>query len=189
VIMCCCNDGRRSMFLRTGSLRRPKLVGLRRSLPSQRTESVTAPIPPSIPQSAPLRGGRVEGLARKTKSVGHGQRRVFDLPPPSHVEVAEHQADPFQCAGCRHLRQAVFPDVVRAPTQYGHRGVPAGPALTALEPLGEAVREPARSPDLQGHAGRRDAPSGGTLEGLHPAAAGSAVASRDFTHPRQCRTL
>ena len=36
---------------------------------SHRTESVTAPIPPPLPPSAPLGGGRVEGLAR-----GSGKR-------------------------------------------------------------------------------------------------------------------
>lgn len=107
--------------------------------------------------------GGSRGWPGEVESVGRGPRQVFDLPSASHVEVTEHQADPRQCAGRRRLRRAVFPDVVRSPTQSGHRGVPPVPALTTLDPLGESVRETARSPDLRGRAGRRDARSGGTL--------------------------
>src|SRR5271154_2111042 len=47
-------------------------------------------------------------------------RQVFDLPEP-RLEVTEHQAQIYQCAECRGVTKAAFPEGVVGPAQYGPR--------------------------------------------------------------------
>src|SRR5436853_3271667 len=51
---------------------------------------------------------------------GLERRQVVELPEPRLV-VVEHQAERKQCPTCQHLGTAAFPELVRAPIQYGPR--------------------------------------------------------------------
>jgi transposase len=53
-------------------------------------------------------------------ATGIEKRQVFDMPEPQ-LEVTEHQAQIYTCAGCRGLTKAVFPPEVTAHVQYGSR--------------------------------------------------------------------
>jgi len=48
------------------------------------------------------------------------RRQVFDLPPETRLVVCEHQAAHRRC-DCGTVTAGVFPDLVRAPAQYGPR--------------------------------------------------------------------
>jgi hypothetical protein len=48
------------------------------------------------------------------------KRQVFDMPQP-RLEVTEHQAHIYTCAGCRGVTKAAFPPAVSAHVQYGPR--------------------------------------------------------------------
>jgi len=61
-------------------------------------------------------GGGLDGA----ECVGAERRQVFDLPPETRLEVCEHQALRRRC-GCGTVTVGVFPEGVRAPTQYGPR--------------------------------------------------------------------
>jgi len=51
---------------------------------------------------------------------GVERRQVVELPEPRLV-VVEHQAERKHCPACQHLGTAAFPELVRAPIQYGPR--------------------------------------------------------------------
>lgn len=53
-------------------------------------------------------------------ATGIEKRQVFDMPEPQ-LEVTEHQAQIYTCAGCRGVTKAVFPPEVTAHVQYGSR--------------------------------------------------------------------
>lgn len=50
--------------------------------------------------------------------VGTIRRQVWDIPQP-RINITEHQVPQVRCRGCGVLNQAVFPDEVGAPVQYG----------------------------------------------------------------------
>lgn len=52
--------------------------------------------------------------------AGMTKRQVFDLPEP-RLEVREHRASIYRCAHCGGQTQAVFPEGVIGPAQYGPR--------------------------------------------------------------------
>jgi transposase len=56
-----------------------------------------------------------------TVVTDHIARQVFDLPEPRPLTVTEHRAYRCVCAGCGAGTQAVFPDGIAAPVQYGER--------------------------------------------------------------------
>ena len=51
-------------------------------------------------------------------ATGMEKRQVFDMPQP-RLEVTEHQAHAYTCAGCRGVTKAAFPPEVTAHVQYG----------------------------------------------------------------------
>ena len=53
--------------------------------------------------------------------LGAERRQVFDLPPETRLEVCEHQALRRRCGGCGAVSAGSFPELVRAPAQYGPR--------------------------------------------------------------------
>ena len=53
-------------------------------------------------------------------ATGMEKRQVFDMPQP-RLEVTEHQAHIYTCAGCRGVTKAAFPPAVSAHVQYGPR--------------------------------------------------------------------
>lgn len=48
------------------------------------------------------------------------KRQVFDL-PPIEIKVTEHQAEIKRCPHCNYQNKGIFPEGVKAPTQYGER--------------------------------------------------------------------
>ena len=60
---------------------------------------------------------------------GVERRQVVELPEPRLV-VVEHQAERKHCPTCQHLSTAAFPELVRAPIQYGPRIAAIGVYLT-----------------------------------------------------------
>jgi transposase len=72
---------------------------------------------------------------------GAERRQVVELPEPRLV-VVEHQAERKHCPACQHLGTAAFPEVVRAPIQYGPRIGAIGVYLTQqqLLPLARACQ-------------------------------------------------
>jgi len=51
-------------------------------------------------------------------ATGVEKRQVFELPEP-RLEVTEHQAQIYTCAGCHGVTKAAFPEAVSSPVQYG----------------------------------------------------------------------
>jgi len=49
------------------------------------------------------------------------KRQVFDLPPPPHIEITEHQAHTIRCNHCGKKSSGKFPQDVTKPVQYGSR--------------------------------------------------------------------
>ena len=60
------------------------------------------------------------GALTAAMAKGVEKRQVFDLPQP-RLEVTEHQARVYCCAGCGATTTAGFPDGVNAQVQYGPR--------------------------------------------------------------------
>ena len=98
--------------------------------------------PDHVEKHVPPQCGGCGAPLSEADGVKYAKRQVFDLPPPSCVEVTEHQTHACLRGACGHLTRTECLDGVRGPTQYGH-------------------------------AGRHDAPGGGSVAGLHRAAAGS----------------
>jgi len=48
------------------------------------------------------------------------KRQVFDL-PPIKIKVTEHRAEIKECPECNYQNKGIFPEGVKAPTQYGER--------------------------------------------------------------------
>ncbi|MGH3266547.1 MAG: IS66 family transposase, partial [Trebonia sp.] len=53
--------------------------------------------------------------------LGVERRQVFDLPPETRLVVDEHQAARRRCGCCGKVTVGAFPELVRAPAQYGPR--------------------------------------------------------------------
>ena len=60
------------------------------------------------------------GSLDNTEPAGYRKRQVFDL-PPIKVEATEHRAEDKICPRCGHLNEALFPESISQPTQYGPR--------------------------------------------------------------------
>jgi transposase len=67
-----------------------------------------------------------------TMATGVEKRQVFDMPAP-RLEVTEHQAQIYTCAGCRGVTKAAFPPEVTAHVQYGPRIKAAAVYLNAQQ--------------------------------------------------------
>ena len=52
------------------------------------------------------------------ESQTYEKRQVFDIPPPT-IRITEHRAQKKCCPQCGLHQRAVFPEEVKAPTQYG----------------------------------------------------------------------
>jgi len=61
-----------------------------------------------------------DGDLTAAMAVGMEKRQVFDIPKPG-LEVTEHQAMRYCCAGCHSVTSAGFPEGVNAHVQYGGR--------------------------------------------------------------------
>jgi len=71
----------------------------------------------------PHEPGRCGGCGRDigdAELVRVERRQVFDLPPETRLVVCEHRVSHRRC-GCGTVTAGVFPDLVRAPAQYGPR--------------------------------------------------------------------
>jgi len=64
------------------------------------------------------------------------KRQVFDIPVP-RLEVTEHQASLYTCAGCHGVTKAAFPEDVRSHVQYGPRIRAAAVYLSAQQLIPE----------------------------------------------------
>lgn len=93
-------------------------------------EVIVHPLKRCLPCQADLQTQPCCGLAR---------RQVVELPEPRLV-VVEHQAERKHCPTCQQLSTAAFPELVRAPIQYGPRIAAIGVYLTQqqLVPLARA---------------------------------------------------
>ena len=64
----------------------------------------------------------VAAAASQTPSLwGAERRQVFDLPPETRLLVCEHRALRRRCGCCGAVSAGLFPELVRAPAQYGPR--------------------------------------------------------------------
>lgn len=66
---------------------------------------------------------RCKGCQRSLEDIEPIQikkRQVFDIPPVV-IEVVEHQAEVKRCTNCGTINEAIFPEDVRYPVQYGER--------------------------------------------------------------------
>jgi len=59
-----------------------------------------------------LKGGKILGIEK---------RQVFDLPPPSKIEITEHQSISICCPHCGTKNSGDFPEHATHPVQYGSR--------------------------------------------------------------------
>ncbi len=64
------------------------------------------------------RCGACQRDLRGVASQAVERRQVVDL-PPKRLVITEHQAEHKVCPSCQQVTQAVFPEGVRAPVQYG----------------------------------------------------------------------
>ncbi len=64
------------------------------------------------------RCGACQRDLRGVASQAVERRQVVDL-PPKRLVITEHQAEHKVCPSCQQVTQAVFPEEVRAPVQYG----------------------------------------------------------------------
>ena len=71
------------------------------------------------------------------KTTKFAAMQVFDLPPPPPLVVTKHRAHTCQCPHCGEETRAVFPEDVKAPTQYGNGSVILAAYLQALHCIPE----------------------------------------------------
>ena len=64
--------------------------------------------------------GKCGSCLDNTEPAGYRKRQIFDL-PPIKVNVEEHRAEDKLCPRCGHLNEALFPEGISQPTQYGPR--------------------------------------------------------------------
>ena len=78
-------------------------------------------VPDEVVPYEPERCGGCGGGLAGAELLGVERRQVFDLPPQTRLEVCEHRALRRRCGCCGSVSAGAFPELVRAPTQYGPR--------------------------------------------------------------------
>ena len=77
--------------------------------------------PDRVVSYEPERCGGCGGGLADAELVGAERRQVFDLPPETRLLVCEHRALRRRCGCCGAVSAGLFPELVRAPAQYGPR--------------------------------------------------------------------
>ena len=115
------SDGLKKKTHRTKSLRgkSERKTGGQKGHQGQTLEQVINPdkvINHSAPKSCCGCGWDVS----QSKVISVLRRQIFDIPKPS-IEVTEHRVEVKQCPRCKIKTQGSFPQLVKAPVQYGVR--------------------------------------------------------------------
>jgi transposase len=115
------SDGLKKKPTRVRSLREPsgKAPGGQKGHPGKTLCQVETP--DAVVDHYPKACARCGSGLTAAMATSHGARQVFDLPVPQPLIVTEHRAHVCSCARCGAPTQAVFPEGVAAPVQYGIR--------------------------------------------------------------------
>lgn len=115
------SDGLKKKTHRTKSLRSQGQgkTGGQKGHQGQTLEAVINP-QKIVNYSAPVCCGECGCNLSQEAVVSVVKRQVFDIPEPK-IEVTEHQVEVKQCPQCHKKIQGSFPQLVKAPVQYGVR--------------------------------------------------------------------